>query len=106
MATTYKILGQHNGITETIVYTVPAGTSAVCSTIAVVSNGSTGIYSIAVQPAADSTTQMKHYIAYTALINQYESIFLTLGITLAAGDKILCSSDATISVSVFGSEIV
>lgn len=109
MATTYKVLAQANpaATTETLLYTVPSSTEAVISTIAVCNqSGTSGTYRIAVRPSADATTTAKHYIVYGATVAGSDAILLTLGITLAAGDKILIfASSANQSYSVFGSEI-
>lgn len=109
MATTYKVLAQANpaATTEETLYTVPAATEAVISTIAVCNQaGTSGTYRIAVRPSADATTTAEHYIVYGATVAGSDAILLTLGITLAAGDKILIfASSANQSYSVFGSEI-
>lgn len=109
MATTYKVLAQDNpaATTETILYTVPAATEAVISTISVCNqSGTSGTYRIAVRPSADSTTTAKHWIVYGATVAGSDAILLTIGVTLAAGDKILVyASSANQSYSVFGSEI-
>lgn len=109
MATTYKVLAQNNpsATTETTLYTVPTGTSAVISTVAICNQaGSSGTYRIAVRPAADSSTAAKHWIVYGATVAASDSIMLTLGITLAAGDVIrVYASSANMSFSAFGSEL-
>lgn len=109
MATTYKVLAQDNpaATTETILYTVPSATEAVISTIAVCNqSGTSGTYRIAVRPSADSTTTAKHWIVYGATVAGSDAVLLTIGVTLAAGDKILVyASSANQSYSVFGSEI-
>jgi hypothetical protein len=109
MASTYKVLAQAapSATTESTLYTVPSGYSAVVSTIAVANQaGSSGTYRIAVRPAADASTSQKHWIVYGATVGASDSIMLTLGLTLAAGDLIrVFASSADMSFSVFGSEI-
>ena len=109
MPSTYKILAQAapSATTETTLYTVPSGYSAVVSTVAIANqSGSSGTYRIAVRPAADSTTAQKHYIVYGATVAASDSIMLTLGLTLAAGDVVrVYASSANMSFSAFGSEI-
>jgi hypothetical protein len=109
MATTYKVLAQNapSATTETTLYTVPAATSAVVSTISITNQaGTSGTYRIAVRPAADGSTTQKHYIVYGATVAASDSIMLTLGITLAAGDLIrVYASSANMSFSAFGSEL-
>jgi hypothetical protein len=107
MATTYKVLAQSNpsATTETTLYT--AGAAAVVSTIAICNQaGSSATYRIAVRPSADGSTAAKHWIVYGATVAASDSIMLTLGLTLASGDKVqVYSSNANTSFSAFGSEI-
>ena len=109
MASVYKVLAQAApaATTESTLYTVPAGYSAVVSTIAIANQaGSSGTYRIAVRPAADASTTQKHWIVYGATVAASDSIMLTLGITLAAGDLVrVYASSADMSFSAFGSEI-
>ena len=109
MASTYKVLAQAapSATTETTLYTVPSGYSAVVSTITIANQaGTSGTYRIAVRPAADASTTQKHWIVYGATVGASDSIMLTLGITLAASDVIrVYASSADMSFSVFGSEI-
>jgi hypothetical protein len=118
MATAYKVLGQTgssgnfgNGAqtltanTNTNVYTVPAATETVVSTITVCNQASTAAtFRIAVRPdGAAIATQ--HYLAYDTPIAANDTVGLTLGITINAADIItVYASAATMSFSVFGSE--
>ena len=112
MATTYKVLGQVNptAATATTLYTVPAGTQTVVSTISV-ANLTAGELSfrIAIRPAVGGTAETlaaKHYIAYDSTVAANDSTMLTIGITLAATDVItVYASSATVSFNAFGSEI-
>lgn len=107
MPSTYKILGQSNpaASTQTPVYVVPVATSAVISTISICNLSSIATYRIAVVPSGESLAN-RHYIVYDGILNQGESIFLTIGATLAAGDDIeVFASTSSVSFSVFGSEI-
>jgi glucose-6-phosphate dehydrogenase assembly protein OpcA len=108
MATTYKVLGQVNptAATPTTLYTVPAGTQTVVSTISV-ANLTAGELSfrIAIRPAGE-TLATKHYIAYDAKVSGNDTIFITVGATLGAGDVItVYESAADIAFNAFGSEI-
>lgn len=108
MTTTYKVLGQTNPsqTTNTMLYTVPASTSAVCSTL-VICNQSTAAatFRIAVRPAGEALAS-KHYIAYDVSIGANDSTTLTLGMTLATTDVItVYASTTTLSFNLFGSEI-
>jgi glucose-6-phosphate dehydrogenase assembly protein OpcA len=108
MATVYKVLGQSNpaATTNTTLYTAPASTSAVVSTITICNQASSAAtYRIAVRPAG-ATAEAKHYIVYGATVAGSDSTALTLGITLATTDVItVYASTATLSFNAYGSEI-
>ena len=108
MANILKVLGQSNppATTATTLYTVPSATSTVVSTITICNqSASSDTYRIAIRPAG-ATLDPKHYIAYNGVIPAYDSISLTLGITLATTDVItVYAGTATLSFSAFGSEI-
>ena len=111
MATAYKILGQSNpsATTETTLYTVPSSTSTVVSSVSICNQtASAATYRIAVQPSADagSNAAAKHWIVYGATVAASDSTILTLGLTLATGDRVrVYASTANLSFSAFGSEI-
>ena len=108
MATTYKVLGQAKptAATNTNLYTVPASTSTVISSL-VISN-ITNDYStirIAVRPAG-ATVEDKHYIAYDNTIGGYSTRVYTMGMTLATTDIVtVYDSTGKCSFNLFGSEI-
>ena len=107
MASIYKILGQAAPAAETLttLYTVPASTSAVCSTLSVCNRGVSTQIRVAVRPAG-AVIDNAHYIAYDVPVNQYESVFLTLGVTLATTDVIsVYTTTADVSFGLFGTEI-
>ena len=108
MAITYKVLGQSNpsANTNTDLYTVPAATSTVCSTLVVCNQAATGTtFRIAVRPAG-AAIAAQHYLSYDVNLNANDSITLTIGMTLAATDVVTVrASSATVSFSLFGSEI-
>jgi hypothetical protein len=119
MATTYKVLAMTgaagatgNGAqtltatTNTNLYTVPATTSTVVSTIVICNQAATAAtYRIAVRPAG-ATLDNRHYIVYGSTVAANDSTALTLGLTLATTDIItVYASASTLSFSVFGSEI-
>lgn len=107
MATTYKVLGQSNpaATTDTTLYTVPASTETVVSTITVANLGTSGTFRIAVRPDGASIAN-EHYIAYDVSLNANDTITLTLGLTLNAADVITVrSSNAFFAFQAFGSEI-
>ena len=107
MASIYKVLGQvaPAATTLTSLYTVPALTSAVCSTLSICNRGVSTQIRVAVRPAG-AAIDNKHYIAYDVPVNQYESVFLTLGVTLATTDIVsVYAGTADISFGLFGTEV-
>jgi hypothetical protein len=108
MATAYKVLGQvaPSATTETDLYTVPAATQTVVSTLVVANRAATSAtyrISVSVDGAATAT---KDYLVYDATINANSTVALTLGITADATDKIrVYASTANLSFSTFGSEL-
>lgn len=108
MPAAYRVLGQSNpaATTNTTLYTVPSATSAVISTI-VVSNLSTSAvtFRIAVRPAGAAIAN-QHYIAFDSGLAANDTVFLTLGISLAATDVVtVFASTANVAFSAYGSEI-
>ena len=107
MATTYKVLGQSNpaATTATTLYTVPAATSAVISTLSIANLGVSTTYRVAVRPAGASLAN-QHYLAYDVPLNANDSAMLTLGVTLAATDVVtVYAGTANLAFSLFGSEL-
>jgi hypothetical protein len=108
MATTYKVLGQVNpaATTATTLYTVPASTQTIVSTLTVTNQTATaGTYRISLRVAA-AADNAKQYIAYDVSLPGNASDTLTLGVTLGATDVItVYASAATFSFNAFGSEI-
>lgn len=107
MTTSYKVLGQvaPAAATLTDIYTVPAANSAVISTLAACNTGlaSTTIR-IAIRPGG-AAANIKHYIVYDTPVSTGDSLFFTIGTTLAATDVVSVYANlATVSFSAFGSE--
>ena len=110
MATiTYKILGQTvvTANTNTLLYTVPAVTSTIISSITVCNIGtSTGTFRIAMIEGAIGTVGNKNYIYYDIPIYAGDSFVTTCGFTLATTNTIMVrASSANIVFSCFGSEL-
>jgi hypothetical protein len=110
MATTYKVLGQAalTQNTTSNVYTVPAATQAVISTIVICNRGAANtVYRLAVQPAGAALAN-QHFISYDTVLPQNDTIALTLGITLGNTDVISANTEASndnVCITIFGSEI-
>lgn len=107
-ATTYKVLGQSNpsATTATTLYTVPAATQTIVSTITVCNQAATAAtYRIAVRVAGASLAASQ-YVAYDVSLPANATDTLTLGITLGATDVVtVYASSANVSFAAFGSEI-
>lgn len=107
MAIAYKVLGQSApaATTNTTLYTVPSATSTAASTLVICNRGASTSFRVAVRPGG-ATIANEHYIVYDNFVNQYDSVFLTIGVTLAATDVVtVYAGSANLSFSLFGSEI-
>jgi hypothetical protein len=108
MATSYKVLGQSTPTanTATTLYTVPASTEAVISTINICNAGTApSIFRIAIRPNGENLAT-KHYLIYDNTIVPQETITLTLGVTMDATDIFeIYSSRNNVAFNLFGSEI-
>lgn len=108
MATAYKVLGQSApaATTATALYTCPASTQTVISTISVCNRGSSsGTFRISVRPNG-ATLANQHYIAFDAAIAAKDTLFITVGATIDAADVVeVYASTADFSFNAFGSEI-
>jgi hypothetical protein len=108
MPQVHKVLGQviPSAATLTNLYTVPAATSTIVSTLAICNQtASARTFRIAVKKLGVSISD-EMYIAYDAPIAASDSIFLTIGITLSATDVIAVQSTAgSVGFSLFGAEI-
>jgi hypothetical protein len=108
MAVTRKILGQAapNATTETDLYTVTNGATAIVSTITVCNRGATAAtfrVSVSLDGAA---TANKDYIYYDVTLAANDTFAATLGITLGDTDKIrVYASTANLSFNAFGQEM-
>lgn len=108
MAETIKVLAQADlaATTLTDVYTVPALTNAVISSVTVANRNATAIAfraSIAVAGAADTN---KQYMYYDVTVGGGDTFTYTLGVTLDETDVMRFFADQTgVSVNIFGVEI-
>ena len=88
-----------------LLYTVPASKEAVISTVtATNASPAATTYRIAVVPAAESLSA-KHWVTFDSPLNAYGTDAVTIGMTLATGDKLYVSGDVTSTqFTAFGSE--
>lgn len=108
MAIEYKVLGQSApaATTNTDLYTVPAGTQVISSTIAVANRSQGEVkFRIAVRVAGETLSD-KQYIAYNTPVAGQDSTFITVGITLSSADVVtVYAENDQLSFNMFGSEV-
>jgi len=111
VATEYKVLAQNTltANTNTDIYSVGAGKSAVISTITIANTtASAQTYRLAVTSSATaaSAVTLAEHVAYDVAIAANDTVALTLGITAEAGKKLVArSNSASVAFGVFGSEV-
>ena len=106
MPSTYKILGQSNpGASDTDMITVGSGKQNLVSTL-VVCNTTAGAATYRVYArVAGATTAVGNAIVYDATVPANDTVSLTLGVTLAATDKLTVrSSVSNVTFTAFGVE--
>lgn len=108
MAATIKVLGQSNpsATTLTTLYTVPAATSTVCSSIVVCNRSSSATsFRVAIRPNGIGISN-EHYLYYDVAIPGNDTFIATIGATLGDTDIVsVYATDATLSFNLFGQEI-
>lgn len=108
MPTTYKVLGQSAPLAATLttLYTVPAATSTVSSSITVCNRSAVTItYRVAVRPAGAAIAN-QHYVVYDASLSANSTDTISIGMTLAATDVVsVYASTADSTFILFGSEL-
>lgn len=108
MADTLKVLGQvaAGPATLTDLYTAPAGTQVVVSSIIVCNRGNSDTtFRVAVSPGGASI-ENKHYLYYDTRIPGNETLAAQIGVTLGAGDKLrVYAGNEHLSFTAFGIEV-
>lgn len=107
MATTYKVLGQaiSTASTNITLYTVPANTSAIVSTLTICNQGPATSIRMGVRPAGVALTP-QHYVLYDVTLPANDTLFFTIGMTLAATDVVSISAGtSSVSFNLYGSEL-
>lgn len=109
MAKVYKVLGQKDPVatTPTTLYTVPAATSAVCSSLVVCNRDAAAAHAYRVSVAVvGAVAANEQYLFYDQPINANDTHKHVLGITLAATDVVRVYADAQqLSFNLSGAEI-
>jgi hypothetical protein len=107
MANTYKVLGQviPAANTATTLYTCGAANGAVASTLTVCNQSTSATVRVAVRPAG-AALATSQYILYDVPVSTTDSLFLTIGISLANTDVVTCyASSANVSFGLYGTEL-
>ena len=103
-----KVLGQSapTADTDTTLYTVPADTATVTSTLTVANRGNNaGLFRVAVRPAGAALAN-QHYVYHSISVPAGDAFAATLGITLAATDVVTVrASTNDLSFNLFGEEV-
>ena len=104
----YKVIAQAapGATTDTALYTVPAGTETIISTLFVANRDSTtATFRVAIRPGG-ATLANEHYIAFDVPIAGSDTTTITCGITLAATDVMTVrASNANLSFNLSGTEL-
>lgn len=106
MGTVRKVLGQSTGVADTVVYTSPANTDTVISSIVICeTNGVAATVRITIDPAGGTATAAGKSVAWDLAIGANQTVALALGITLEAGGKVVMkASTANVTVNLFGQQ--
>jgi hypothetical protein len=108
MPRNYTILGQQNSAANTLtkLYEVPAGNSAVISSINIANlDANAAAFSIAAN-LSGSATSNSNYLAWRIAIPGNDSIALSLGVTLNASSQLSVNANtSTLTFSAFGTEM-
>jgi hypothetical protein len=110
MAINYKILGQAHPVaaTSTVLYTCPASTQTVISTLSIANvTATTGKCRVHVAPAGAANSHT-NAILFDVAITPNSSNTFTLGLTLDATDvvRVYSTNGNDLTFHVYGSEIV
>lgn len=108
MTTTLKVLGQVSPVanTDTILYTVPAATQTVVSSIAICNQNAGGAKTFRVYiQVAGVALNVKQYLYFDQTIAANTTFVATIGLTLGAADVVTVRASATnFSFQLFGQE--
>jgi hypothetical protein len=108
VAETYKRLGAVDvaATTDTVLYTVPTGKTAVISSLMICNRGGSKIaFRIAHVDGPIGSLANEDYVYYELQLNAHDSFVATIGMTMSAGDTIVVRSDSiNVNFIAWGSE--
>jgi len=108
MAFSYQILGQDSpsASTNLDLYTVPASTQAIGSTLVICNTNSSTVSVRVAARKAGAPIATKHYILYGSSVPANDMITLTMGMSLDATDIVTVWANTTgVSFTLFGTAI-
>ena len=100
--------GTLNAFEHSTLYTCPASTAAVVSTLTICNRSNTAAYyTIALTDSNSGEPAVSKYIVKNDVISGFETVALTIGMTLDATNKYLrvSASNPNLTFALFGSEI-
>jgi hypothetical protein len=107
MSIAYSVLGQvaPSATTLTTLYTGPASTQTVCSSLVVCNRGAAaGTFRVAIRVGGAGISN-EDYLYYDLTLAAYDTFVATIGITLAATDVVsVYASSGDFSFNLFGSK--
>lgn len=91
--------------TATTLYTCGTANGAVASTVAICNQSTSTTVRLAIRPAGAALTSSQ-YIVYDAAVSTNDTLFLTIGVSLANTDVVTCyAGTANVSFGLFGTEL-
>lgn len=108
MAESFRVLGQARPAAWTMgdLYTVPAGTQTVSSTLSICNTDTTQTtFRVTVRPAG-AVEAPQHFLYHDAAIGGSVTVAVTIGITLAATDVVsVLSANGLVVFHLYGTEV-
>lgn len=108
MPTTYKLLGAAApGTTGTTLYTVPASTQAIVSSLIITNiSASAANFTVAIKTSSAAPTIDANYISYQTAVPANDSVIMTLGLSLSSSYVVQVSgSTSKVAFNLFGVEL-
>lgn len=107
MAEAYRVIAQGApaAAADTTLYTVPATTNVIISTLTVCNTGATTTFRVAVRRGGAALTTA-HYIYFDATLGANVTLAVTIGMTLETGDVLTVrSANGAVAFTAFGTVV-
>lgn len=105
IASTAVSSGGVSGNTWQTLYTVPSATQTVISTIQIVNISDVSANADIILAVNGAAFDVKQFVAKDIVVDPSETVFITVGMALGAGDVIKIRSNPGVSFTAYGSEI-